>query len=125
MKKILLFLILTIILNANAYQDWLKEQDTQYTSYKKTFDEEFSKSLKEDWSRFNSLYNTNPYKEKKPKTLPKIKKEIKVKKIEIKESKKIIVKELPKKIINKVKHTEVKKFKNSKMLSFSFYWYTS
>ena len=122
MKKILLFLIFSIILNANSYQDWIIEQNHLYTNYKKTFDEEFSKSLKEDWSRFNSLYNKNPYKEKKPKVLPKIKKEIKVKREDINKSKKLVIKKIEKQIQHTEDiDTEVKRFKNSKMLMFSFY----
>lgn len=122
MKKILLFLIFSIILNANSYQDWIIEQNHLYTNYKKTFDEEFSKSLKEDWSRFNSLYNKNPYKEKKPKVLPKIKKEIKVKREDINKSKKLVIKKIEKQILHTEDiDTEVKRFKNSKMLMFSFY----
>ena len=78
MKKILILLFLISSLYSNEYQEWLNKQQNNYYTYKKTFDEEFTKSLKDDWQKFKSLYDETPYKEPKEKKLPTIKYEKKI-----------------------------------------------
>jgi len=105
-RNTLLFLCLISFLGANEYQEWLKAQSKQYTQYKKTMDEEFSDMLKKDWEAFKAMSNPTPYKKPKPVALPKVKKEVKVSKKEIKNSpivklKPTIKKPIPKKDIQK------------------------
>ncbi len=108
-KKTLLFITLISFLGANEYQEWLKAQSKQYTQYKKTMDEEFSDMLKKDWEAFKAMSNPTPYKKPKPVALPKIKKEVKVSKKEIKNSPIVKLKPIIKKPIVKKKKPVIKK----------------
>ena len=108
---------------SDDYQDWLKSQNSEYTQYKKSMDEEFSAMLKKDWKAFQSMSTPSAYKKPKPTVIPKIIEPIKTPNIEIKKSP--IVKIEP---IKKMKLPEpikiVKKLKNTKefnIASFDFY----
>ena len=69
MKKYLLFLALLCFLSGSEYQDWLKTQEKEYHSYKKSFDQDFVEALKKDWLHFQSSYTLNPYEKNKPQIL--------------------------------------------------------
>jgi hypothetical protein len=86
LRKTILFVSAISLTYANSYQDWLQSQQQQYTQYKKSMDEEFSDMLKKDWEAFQSMTTPSPYKAPKPVDVPKVKKEIKIPKEEIKES---------------------------------------
>ena len=123
MKKFLLLLSVVGILSANEYQEWLKQQNQEFTTYKKTMDEEFSNMLKKDWEAFKSMYSTSPYKEPKPKKMPEVKKEIVIPKKEIKASPIVKIKPIKKEII-KPKPIKVKKILKDdkyKNIKFDFY----
>lgn len=127
-KNALIILATATLLNADAYQDWLKSQQSEFTSYKKSIDEEFSSMLKKDWEAFQQMSNPNPYKKPKPKKIPQVKKEIVLPKKEIEKSPKVIVKEIKKKQINtKPKVIEpkiskkIKEQSDIRKISFEFY----
>ncbi|MEA3512375.1 MAG: hypothetical protein U9R37_02140 [Campylobacterota bacterium] len=121
-KKLVLATTLLSFVGADDYQDWLKSQNQEYNTYKKTMDEEFSDMLKKDWEAFKSMYNPSPYKKPKPTVVPKIKKEIKIPKKEIVASPKIKAKPVLKQIIKKpVVKTKPKIIKNFKVITFDFY----
>jgi len=109
-RFILALLFISSIAIANDYQEWLKSQNTQYTEYKKSLDEEFSDMLKKDWEAFKSMQSPSPYKKPKPVVIPVIKKAVKAPKKEIKKSPIVIVEPIkqiiipkPKKVVKKVK----------------------
>ncbi|MDQ7045145.1 MAG: hypothetical protein Q9M32_04445 [Sulfurimonas sp.] len=116
-------LLLITSLYANEYEDWLKSQNTEYLSYKKTIDEEFTNTLKEEWAAFESMHEQSPYKVKKPLVLPKVEKSIFIPKKELILSPKVKI--IQKKSI--IRATLVTKKENSteykdlKSLTFSFY----
>ena len=102
-KKSLLIIGLISFLNANSYQEWLDSQNSQYTQYKKSMDEEFSDMLKKDWEAFKAMSTPSPYIKPKPIVMPKIKQEIVVPKKDIKTSPKVITKPIKIVKIPKVK----------------------
>lgn len=122
-KKVILFITLITFLSANEYQEWLKAQNQEYTTYKKTMDEEFSDMLKKDWEAFKAMSSPSPYTKPKPVVMPEIKKVVVVPPKEIKKSpkikvKKIITKPEPKPIVKIVKPTIKKDFN---IVNFEFY----
>lgn len=97
--KVTMGLLLISSVYADDYQDWLKSESTEYKSYKKTVDEEFTSVLKADWEAFQSMYNPSPYKVKKPLSTPKVKKAIVLPKKEIAASPKVKLRPIVKKVI--------------------------
>ncbi len=121
-KIFFLFIGLMTILNSSDYDDWLKEQNTQYTNYKKSMDEEFSNMLKKDWEAFKAMSYPSLYKKPKPIVVPKIKKEIIIPKKELIDSPKVKIKPITKKVIPKIKKIKIPKSDNDfSVVSFDFY----
>ncbi len=142
-SKLILVILFSLSLFGSEYEQWLKEQNKQYNSYKKSMDEEFASMLKKDWESFKTMSTPTPYKKPKPVVMPKIVQEIKIPKedilkspkVKIKlvikkerikspETKLIVKKDLPKlipsqKIKKKIKKTKL--YKNFKMINFDFY----
>lgn len=98
-----LFFISAVL--ANDYEEWLEQQSQEFNTYKKTIDDEFTDMLKKDWKSYETMFDANPYKVEKPKTLPKIQLEKKIPQKEIIESPKVKIKPIEKKKIE----TPVKK----------------
>ncbi|MEA3384381.1 MAG: hypothetical protein U9Q20_06905 [Campylobacterota bacterium] len=121
-KKSILFLSLISILTASSYEEWLKSQNSEYSTYKKSMDEEFSDMLKKDWEAFKAMSTPSPYIKPKPTDIPAVKEEVVLPKKEIIDSPKIkfkpIIKEkvIPAKVI-----PVVKKYHNFKTANFDFY----
>ncbi len=121
-KKSIFLISLVSVLTASGYEQWLKSQNEQYTSYKKSMDEEFSEMLKKDWEAFKAMSTPSPYKKPKPIIIPKIKKEIIIPKKEIIKSPKIVIKAIKKKKITIPKIIQKPiKYTNSKKITFNFY----
>ena len=122
LKKSLLFVSLISVLSASGYEEWIKSQNNEYNVYKKTMDEEFSDMLKKDWAAFKAMSTPSSYKKPKPISIPVIKKEIVVPKIEIINSPKVVTKPIIKeKIIVPKTVPKIKKYKNFKSIDFIFY----
>lgn len=122
-KFTLALLFISSLAIADNYQEWLKSQNTQYTQYKKSLDEEFSDMLKKDWEAFKSMSTPSPYKKAKPVFIPALKmppvtpvKEINKSPIVIVEPIKEVVIPQPKKVVK-----EVKKIKDFYTSNFKFY----
>ena len=122
-RFILALLFISSLAIANDYQEWLKSQNTQYTEYKKSLDEEFSDMLKKDWEAFKSMRSPSPYKKPKPIVIPAIKKAVKAPEKEIKKSPIVIVEPIREVIIPKPKKVakKVKIIKDFDITSFNFY----
>ncbi len=71
----LLFSISTQSL-AGEYEEWLKTQNQTLGQFRKSLDDDFTDMLKKDWESYKTSFTVNPFKEPKPKELPRIKKEI-------------------------------------------------
>ena len=124
MIKIFLIFVVTFgLVFASDYSDWLKSQNSEYQTYKKSIDDEFSDMLKNDWEAFKTMNTPSPYKKPKPKTVPIIKKEIVVSKKDLKTSIKIKPKKIVKKIVEKPKiKVKVAMYEvGFKNVEFSFY----
>lgn len=96
MKKIFLLLTLLSFVYASDYDKWVKEQNNEFVTYKKTIDDEFTDMLKKDWEAFQTIYNPNPYKKPKPVKLPIITKEIIIPTKELKKSIQVRLKDIQK-----------------------------
>ena len=108
---------------ADDYQKWLQSQNSQYTQYKKSLDEEFSDMLKKDWKAFKSISTTSPYKKPKPVAIPTIKKVVKTPMKEIQKSPIVVIEPIQEVIIpkKKIKIKKEKIIKNFYTSSFNFY----
>ncbi len=108
---------------ADDYQDWLNSQNSQYTQYKKSLDEEFSSMLKKDWEAFQSMSTPSPYKKPKPLELPKVEKPVMTPKKEIKKSPLVVIEPIQKtKIPQPLPQTKkVKKIKDFYSAELDFY----
>ncbi|MEA2050377.1 MAG: hypothetical protein U9O56_06590 [Campylobacterota bacterium] len=111
-KKGLLIIASFAILSASEYQDWLNSQNTQYASYKKSMDDEFSDMLKKEWSAFKAMSTPSLFKKPKPIAVPTLKKEIILKTEEIKTSPKIIAKPIKLKYPKQIKKIIAPKITN-------------
>ena len=125
MKRIILLsLVTSSLLLSNEYQDWLNQQSNQYSSYKKSIDQEFSDMLKKDWESFNSMSTPPSYKKPKPKIIPEVKKEVTVSKKEIEKSPLVKIPITAKPKVVKKKITIIKKpyiLKDFKTIDLNFY----
>ena len=132
MTKILIAsLICGTFLFSQSFEEWQKSQLKEYTTYKKTMDDEFASMLKEKWTIFDSREEKKIYVKPKRKKMPTIKKEVEIKKEEIKNSPIVKQKEYPiikepKTVINQdLLEKQLKNFNklnhNYKSLSFLFY----
>jgi hypothetical protein len=97
-KSLLLATLFAASVYANEYQEWLQMQQSGYSTYKKSLDQEFSDMLKKDWESFQQMSNPSPYVKPKPKEIPKIQ-EIEVPTKEIRTSPKVIIKPLEEKTV--------------------------
>lgn len=71
--KIYLFLLLSLsFLQAQTYEEYLKEQESAFVSFKEERDKEFSDFLKKDWKEYRESKGLKVYEVKKPRTLPKL-----------------------------------------------------
>ena len=74
MTKILIaFLICATFLFSQSFEEWQKSQLKEYTTYKKTMDDEFAAMLKEKWTIFDSREEKKVYVKPKQKKMPVIK----------------------------------------------------
>ncbi|PHR69012.1 MAG: hypothetical protein COA66_15735 [Arcobacter sp.] len=123
MKKYLLLLSLLCFLSGSEYQDWLKTQEKEYLTYKKSFDQDFVEALKKDWLHFQSSHSLNPYEKNKPQILNSINNPFDLSKKEIKRSKIITIKNINKEKDTKIvlKEKTILTLNNLKKISFSFY----
>lgn len=124
MIKFFLLLILALVtLFASDYSNWLKSQNTQYQTYKKSMDDEFSEMLKNDWEAFQTMYLPSPYKKPKPKSMPKIQKEMNIPKKEIFSSVKITPKKIQKVSIKRPSAKTIMPLYGSDFKSVAFKFY--
>ncbi len=122
LKKSLIFICLVSLVLPSDYDEWLKSQNEQYTSYKKSMDEEFSDMLKKDWEAFKAMSTPSPYKKPKPLDVPVVKKEIIVPKKEIESSPKVKIEPIiTEKVIPVKTIPVVKKYDNFNTIDFDFY----
>lgn len=115
--------LVTTVLSANSYEQWLQSQNSQYTQYKKSLDEEFSDMLKKEWSAYKGISTPPAYKKPKPVVVPAVTTPIKMSPEEIKESPVVTV-AIPKKVVISEPIVPVKKTvvpKNFDTAHFTFY----
>jgi len=137
MRKIFFIALFVVALFAGDYEDWLASQNKEYTTYKKTMDDEFADMLKKDWQDYKAFVNQSQYTKPKPtaKKIPKITKPKVLPKKIIQTSKpvvipKVIKKPQPKKVApvvvaKEIVKQEIKKKKikvsNLKGIKFKFF----
>ena len=122
LKKSLFFISLVSVLSANSYEQWLKSQNNEYNSYKKSMDKEFSDMLKKDWESFKAMSTPPVYKEPKPLVVPTVTKKYMVPVREIINSPKVVTKPiLIKEIIDVKKVTPLKKDYKFNSIDLDFY----
>lgn len=126
MSKLRLGLILSIFVTmavADSYKDWLELQNSQYTQYKKSLDEEFSDMLKKDWEEFQSMSTPSPYVKPKPAKMPTITKPVVAPIQEIKKSPIVTAKPIEKVTppVTKKVVEKVIKIKDFNTANFTFY----
>jgi len=78
MRLLFLCLLLFGFVWANEYEAWLKKEQQQFASYKKSHDEAFSDAIKKEWEAFEAQYTLNPYETPKPVELPRLEEESKL-----------------------------------------------
>ncbi len=130
--KIFFIFICLSLLNADDfkpldsnYEDWIKNEQTEFVQYQKNMDEEFAEMLKKDWDVFMGEYAIKSYEKPKPKKMPKTKEKI-LTKVEIIKSPKVTIKPIvitaPKPIkIKPIKITPKIKKTSLRNLKFNFY----
>lgn len=73
-KYLVIFgLLLSFVDAASDYEEWLKAEQNNYKTYKKSIDEEFVSSLRKDWEVYKGDFFQNSYEKPKPKEIPSIK----------------------------------------------------
>ncbi len=124
MRYIILGLVfLFSSLFAGEYEDWLKSQNNQYQTYKKSIDDEFSDMLKNDWKAFKTQNSPASFIKPKPKTIPRVKKEILLPKKELSISKKVKAPTIIKEPIKEPKVLDIKTIQKDGYSNITFNFY--
>jgi transglutaminase superfamily protein len=74
MRVFLLFVLLLSYVSAQTYEEYLREQEQAFSSFKEARDKEFSEFLNKEWKAYQEAQGMSGYKEDKPKDLPKARK---------------------------------------------------
>jgi len=90
MRIFLLSVLLFSSLFAQTYEEYLREQEQAFSSFKEARDKEFSEFLNKEWKAYQEAQGVSGYKEEKPKELPKA-----VKTAVLKPKKKVLVVKQP------------------------------
>ena len=90
MRVFLLSILLFSSLFAQTYEEYLREQEQAFSSFKEARDKEFSEFLNKEWKAYKEAQGVSGYKEEKPKELPKA-----LKTTVIKPKKKVLVVKQP------------------------------
>lgn len=76
MRLLLLLSLLFFALQAQTYEEYLREQEAAFSSFKEERDREFSEYLSKEWKAYQEAQGVKGYEEPKPKTLPQAKEHI-------------------------------------------------
>ncbi len=90
MRIFILSVLLFSSLFAQTYEEYLREQEQAFSSFKEARDKAFSEFLKKEWKAYQEAQGISGYKEDKPKELPKA-----VKTTVVKPKKKVLVVKQP------------------------------
>jgi hypothetical protein len=90
MRFFLLSALLFSCVSAQTYEEYIREQQQAFSSFKEARDKEFSEFLNKEWKAYQEAQGVSGYKEDKPKDLPKA-----VKTTVIKPKKKVLVVKQP------------------------------
>ena len=78
MKLLFVFFTLACLSWSNDYNSWLKKEQQQFASFKKSHDEAFSDAIKQEWEAFETSYTLPFYATPKPSELPRLEEESKL-----------------------------------------------
>ena len=70
MHKFFLFFTLSVSLFAQTYEEFLREQNQAFTTYKEERDKAFSEFLSKEWKAYKASQGLSGYEEDKPQKLP-------------------------------------------------------
>lgn len=102
MRTFLLSILLFSSVFAQTYEEYLREQEQAFSSFKEARDKAFSEFLKKEWKAYQEAQGISGYKEDKPKEIPKA-----VKTTVVKPKKKVLVVKQPEELEKPKVYTKI------------------
>lgn len=120
-KVFLSTILFCSFVSSSEYDDWLKNQNAEYQSYKKSLDDEFSDMLKKNWEVFDPNVQKKYFKQPKPQIIPTIAKPTSIPKKDLENSKQVVIPKKQEIIEKKVIKTPIKVEQSFQTATFNFY----